>query len=409
MKTYFNLENIVSELVIENRSFRDISSILQLDMNYISYVLNKIRTRIIRTSDESNFYLAYKIDHLTNKHYSNRILSGNEITRQTIIDMIIKGEDTYEIIKKNNVNYMYYVSVIRYVYYELYCYGNKDEKKYLSLFRRRIDEIKKRNRTCFNDNVIIEPSDEKLIVQKNNNEIVTLDGKFHQVFELTDKDFKYIVISDTHFGSVFENFDYLKMVYEYAVKNGIKYIFHAGDLIEGDYAEFGRCPYKYKNIMAQIDHVVNDYCYDDSIHNYILFGNHDIHALIEGIDIESELSVRKDFTLLGFRSAYLHLKNEYIGLKHEIARIQNDIVDEQVLISYHGHPHHYRCIYNNRNVIFKSATLSDMRSNNLAIVNRGFFVGSVNYDNDSIGEIEVKFINFDNLSHNYVYRMIMTK
>jgi hypothetical protein len=50
-----------------------------------------------------------------------------------------------------------------------------------------------------------------------------------------------------------------------------------------------------------------------------------------------------------------------------------------------------------------------MRSNNLAIVNRGFFVGSVNYDNDSIGEIEVKFINFDNLSHNYVYRMIMTK
>ena len=77
---------------------------------------------------------------------------------------------------------------------------------------------------------------------------------------------------------------------------------------------------------------------------------------------------------------------------------------EHGLLSYHGHPHHYRCIYNNRNTIFKVPTLSDMKSNNLALVNRGFFVGSVNYDNDMIGQIEVEYINFDDNSKNYVYR-----
>ena len=179
------------------------------------------------------------------------------------------------------------------------------------------------------------------------------------------------------------------------------------DLIEGEYAEFGRCPYKYKNIMAQIEHVLENYCYDKSISNYILFGNHDLHALLNGIDLSKELSEREDFKLLGYRSAYLHIKNEYIALKHEISRIKNDIVDEQVLISYHGHSHHYRCIYNNRNTIFRVPTLSDMKSNNLAMVNRGFFVGSVFYDNNDISEIEVKYMNFDDMDKNFVYKKTM--
>ena len=406
MKMEFSLNDSICKLLLDDMSIKEISSFLNLDNKYILYLLGKIRNDIIKEANEERFIVAHKIDCLFNCGNKSSILrAGNSKLKQMVINLILSGKKADEIVNNYNIVYMYYVSILKYTYYDLFIYGNDYEKKYLPVFRKRIRELNNEVNIDSKDQKVLTSIDDKIIIESFNNDIV-LNGKTHQVYDFDNNDFDYIVISDTHFGSVFENVDYLRQVYDYAVKHNIKYIFHSGDLIEGQYSNFDRCPIKYKNIMAQIEHVINDYCYDDSITNLILFGNHDLYALINGIDIEKELSERKDFKILGYRSAYLHIKNEYLALKHEIARIKNNVIDEQVFLSFHGHSHHYRCIYNNRNTIFKVPTLSNMWSTNLSKVNRGFFVGSINYDGNDIKESTIKYINFDNPDNSFVYKKI---
>ena len=42
---------------------------------------------------------------------------------------------------------------------------------------------------------------------------------------------KAIIISDTHLGGIYGNYDLVYGVYDFALKNGIKYILHAGYII----------------------------------------------------------------------------------------------------------------------------------------------------------------------------------
>ena len=45
--------------------------------------------------------------------------------------------------------------------------------------------------------------------------------------------FRALAASDYHIGSTKENLDYINMIYEFAINNGIHIIFNGGDLIEG--------------------------------------------------------------------------------------------------------------------------------------------------------------------------------
>lgn len=223
-----------------------------------------------------------------------------------------------------------------------------------------------------------------------------------------DNQFKFIVISDTHFGSVFENIDYLKMVYDYANKNDIKYIFHAGDLIEGSYDLFGRCKKEYCEIGSQVNHVIEDYCYDSNITNMILLANHDVYSIYNyGIDISELLKVRNDFKMIGYRSAYIKINDKYISLKHEISRLKNNINDYMTLIDFIGHSHQYRCNYNKSNTRIKVPTLSDLKNN--YIVNKGFLVGNINSDNGVIIDFSVKYIDFDYLDREIILERKLKK
>ncbi|MCH5167287.1 MAG: hypothetical protein J1F35_05275 [Erysipelotrichales bacterium] len=124
-----------------------------------------------------------------------------------------------------------------------------------------------------------------------------------------------IFSADYHFGSIKENLDYVKLLYDYAVKNNINDIYILGNLFHGNNSYV---TYDMKNPEDQVEHVIESFPFDENIKLHILFGNRDYEVLSrysEGIDILRE---REDFDLLGFQSTYVLWQDQYLTLYHNI-------------------------------------------------------------------------------------------
>lgn len=396
----FDVYEYIINLVKQGYDVDFISKTLNLEKSYVVSMLRRIRSDIVSSMDEESFYLITMIDVLLKKKVKNVTRNFGGTKRNQIFDMLCDGQSYMEIVSLLNISLSVYLSLLKAMYIDLYNYGSEEEKIYLNLVRNSIDEVLVALRY---ENTVVKVRNDKiprkqLMVQKGlNNERVLSHSYVSDSYMLDVSDnFKFIVISDTHFGSKYENFDYLKEVYDYALSHGIKYIFHAGDLIEGSYANYRRCKRKYMNVGAQVNHVIEDYPYDESIINVMLLGNHDAFPIvINGFDISDSLDARKDFIVTGYRSSYMKAKEEYISLKHEISRLLNEVEDSTVLLNFFGHSHQYKCFFDGKYAIFRVPTLADLPSNAYTIVNRGFLVGNIDFEGCRAVNLSVDYINFD--------------
>ncbi len=146
------------------------------------------------------------------------------------------------------------------------------------------------------------------------------------------------LVADTHIGSELCDMDAIKRVYEYFNKNGIHFVFHLGDLVDGDFRDtFG-------DIDSQVLSAILDYPSDESIKNFIVFGNHDKDFVERtGIDIGGAVSYyRDDFISLGYADAYVNLCDANIKLVHKAGPSDGGI--ENIIIG--GHTHKYRFFAN---------------------------------------------------------------
>lgn len=148
----------------------------------------------------------------------------------------------------------------------------------------------------------------------------------------------FIVISDTHIGSEFEKIQYLDYVYEFAIKNNIKDIVHAGDVIQSTYRPVQK---RYVDQEKQIIHLVDDYPYDNSLKNHLLFGNHDYHTLAKNDHYMRVISRRNDFHILGFKRAYLNWQKSLICVDHPIQKYNINIPNYDPLLRIIGHSHSF--------------------------------------------------------------------
>ena len=396
----FDVYEYIINLVKQGYDVYSISKTLNLEKSYVVSMLRKIRSDIVSSMDEESFYLISMIDVLLKKKIKNVTRNFGGTKRNQIFDMLCDGESYIEIISLLNISLSVYLSLLKAMYIDLYNYGTESEKIYLNLVKNSIDEVlvalKYENAVArvHTDRI----PKKQLMVQKGlNNERVLSHSYVSDSYILdVDDNFKFIVISDTHFGSKYENFDYLKEVYDYALSHGIKYIFHAGDLIEGSYANYRRCKRKYMNIGAQINHVIEDYPYDESVTNIMLLGNHDSFPIVvSGFDVSDSLKERKDFVITGYRTSYIKTKEEYISLKHEISRLLNEVEDSTVLLNFFGHSHQYKCFFDGKYAIFRVPTLAALPSNSYTIVNKGFLVGNIDFEEGRAVNLSVDYINFD--------------
>lgn len=373
----YDLYDYLINLILQNKSLDEILKIINLDNNYILECLRKLRSNIITTTNENLFCVAFQIDKFLNIKYYD-ISYG-------MLKIIDKSD--IEIMNTLNINSMIYREIVKKLYFYIYVYGSEEEKKYLSVLKNKINNFNGYELKGKEIKEIV-PKKEKTIVNIDNT-IYELDSEFGNVYDF-DKD-TFIVISDTHFGSLFENMSYLDKVYEYASKHNIKDIVLTGDLIEGTYDNYGRCPSKYKSYLSQIEHVLNDYCYDKNITNHILLGNHDLHSFVsDKDDISSYLKARNDFHILGYKIAYLRYKYDYITLKHDIPKVKNIITNNATYLNLSGHSHQYRCLYDKRFTYVKMPTLSDLDYSKLYCINKGFIVVNQTEDDILIDYIDIE-------------------
>ena len=149
-------------------------------------------------------------------------------------------------------------------------------------------------------------------------------------------DKKILIISDTHYGSIFENMNYTYDVFDFAYKNGIHTILHGGDIIESNVK-----PRKKLTNIKQADYFINKYPFDSTITTYALLGNHDYLAIKQNSKVMNTLSCRKDVKILGYKKVYLNWCKNVISLHHKIDDFKLNLPVYAEHLSFKGHSHFY--------------------------------------------------------------------
>lgn len=174
---------------------------------------------------------------------------------------------------------------------------------------------------------ILESGGLKYTLVKQNNQI---SDKQEVAITKISKQFKILVISDTHIGGIYEEPDKWKMAYDYAEENKIPYVLHLGDIIEGS---------KYRNhkndhlktVQEQIDYMTAIYPKRKNVTTLLILGNHDQHSHAQSVNIAVPIERRRlDMMVLGDNTALLKIKNLKVLLNHTDTNPPHKSIEERM-------------------------------------------------------------------------------
>ena len=203
----YELLEKIKLLIIDDKNFKEISGLLNLDIHYVIYLAKKIKGNIIMSCKNEDFFIVKKIDKLLHKQYKS-VSSFSYDLQYKILDMIHLSDD--EIMKNLGINKYRYVSFLRSMYYMMSVYEMDVDKKYLPLIKHKLDNIILDYKRYNNHNSIKENRGISEVLINNKNEYMNID--YGRIIDFCDSDIKFIVISDTHFGARYENLGYLDYV-----------------------------------------------------------------------------------------------------------------------------------------------------------------------------------------------------
>lgn len=121
-----------------------------------------------------------------------------------------------------------------------------------------------------------------------------------------NKEFKFVAISDTRFGSKSQQLSILNDIYKKADELGFRNVIHCGNITEGLYPL--KNVYSESNFlddsMAQVDYIAKNYPKVDGIKTYFITGTKDEkHLTKNGINIGKRISeLRDDLIYIGDKS-----------------------------------------------------------------------------------------------------------
>lgn len=128
------------------------------------------------------------------------------------------------------------------------------------------------------------------------------------------------LISDTHINSKYTQLTYLRNFYEICSRRGIKDIYHAGDIDEGEQMRTGHQYECYaQGADDHISEIVTNYPCFDELTTHFITGNHDSSIYKRcGVDIGEIISMkRKDMKYLGRDCARIEITpNCILELRH---------------------------------------------------------------------------------------------
>lgn len=159
-------------------------------------------------------------------------------------------------------------------------------------------------------------SDISLII--NNHPDYTKENEYR--IEDESDDIKIGVISDLRFGSKNEQIATLNDIYRKFLKDGVKYVFITGNLIEGKYSgstehDFGKSLI-YNSAEGQCDHLIEFFPKVEGIQTLFITGDTD-HTWNKELNVGEYISSkREDMTYLGPKSCTVHINKSIIRLEN---------------------------------------------------------------------------------------------
>lgn len=123
-------------------------------------------------------------------------------------------------------------------------------------------------------------------------------------------------VTDTHFGSKYQQLTYLTDFYEKCEKLGVDYMLHAGDLSDGNGSLYRgqRFEMFLHGYQDQEDFIVDQYPKIPGVTTRVILGNHD-ESFIKSADInilEKVAARRPDIEYIGRRGAYINLVDKKV-------------------------------------------------------------------------------------------------
>lgn len=125
-----------------------------------------------------------------------------------------------------------------------------------------------------------------------------------------NKIIRFGVLSDTHIGSKWTQITYLHEAYKAFEREGIKHVYHVGDITEGWKMRQGHEHECYVHGADDyVEETVRVYPHISGIKTYFITGNHDLSFVkLAGIDIGVQISnLRPDMVYLGQEAATVNL------------------------------------------------------------------------------------------------------
>ena len=128
------------------------------------------------------------------------------------------------------------------------------------------------------------------------------------------------LVSDTHFGSKFQQITALRDFYKYADAQGVQAFLHGGDMLEGIHQAHRDAAYEQyaHGVDAQVKACVNGYPHSVNGPTYFVDGNHDSWAF-ENVGVTTGTMLadkRDDFRYLGYHSAFVEIGQVRILIQH---------------------------------------------------------------------------------------------
>lgn len=187
---------------------------------------------------------------------------------------------------------------------------------------------------------------------------------------LSENEFKFMVISDLHLGSLYETPKLLNLVYDYCTNNNIHIILNAGDFIDGEV----NCANTKILPTKQIDHALRIHPISSQIINYLVLGNHDYSMLVNhGIDILKVIKdKREDIVPLGFGEGILKIKNDQIVIQHPLLYRTSSNGNYSKTLIIRGHGHAPKINLDTSNLLVYAPSLSNLN------FNKCHFPGAIN-------------------------------
>lgn len=202
--------------------------------------------------------------------------------------------------------------------------------------------------------------------EQNDIDILNAIKKHYESYEINGK--KFLVISDTHTGRLKynEDKDYQKQwllneggtynAYNYAFKNNIKTIVHAGDLLEGK----SNSNTPSLEIPDQFKYINKFYNAIPNIKTYLLFGNHDFNLqYYNSVNLKKHLQDIKQLEIIGVNYSYVNFNNNFLKISHDCSASEG-YTNIQLTYSFElsGHSHIFAMFDEERKI--KVPTLSSV-------------------------------------------------